>query len=47
MGANQLDALREPANALSCTSSIKLYVIEAYLEQSLGGDFIKTSIVAV
>jgi peptidoglycan hydrolase-like protein with peptidoglycan-binding domain len=33
---------REPTD-----DEIKLYVIEAYLEQSLGGDFIKTSIVAI
>ena len=33
---------REPTD-----EEIKLYVIEAYLEQSLGGDFIKTSIVAI
>ena len=33
---------REPTD-----EEIKLYVIEAYLEQSLGGDFIKTSIVVI
>jgi len=32
---------------VSTDNEIKLYVIEAYLEQSLGGDFIKTSIVAI